>query len=345
MKRKLITQLIRILLCACILWWISTRMDLASLREALSESASNGHLILVGVAFTFLGLVAGVLRWYRMLIAHGFKIGFGKVFQILFIGQFFNAFMPGACGGDVIRAFYVTRESEKGTRAETATTAIADRLVGLLMLMFFCSAIIGIRLRFFLGHPETKIPGLIMLAFMICALGGLFVFFKINLFERIPLFRRMEERLRIGPVIRRAYDTLYDFRNRPGMIAEACVYSLLNMIFLTLACMAFGASLGIDIKPIDYFTFFPIITVLSSIPITPGALGIRESLFERMFAVVYVASTPAVLLSLLVYFGGVACSLFGGLMFIFYTTSAGKSVKEEWEALRDPKGQTETNRA
>lgn len=335
MKRRLVTQLLRILLCACILWWISSRMNLGALRDALSASGRNWPMLLTGLIFTFLGLLAGVFRWHRMLIGHGFQMGFGKVFQILFIGQFFNAFMPGACGGDVIRAFYVTRESEKGTRAEAATTALADRLIGLLVLMVFCSVIIGLRLPFFLSHAETKIPGLLMLFFFIGALGGLLVFFRINLFERSRLFRRMEQGLRIGPVIRRAYDTLYNFRDRPGMIFEAGIYSLLNMIFLTLACVAFGRSLGLEVQMIDYFTFFPIITILASIPVTPGALGIREGLFEQMFAAVGVASTHAVLLSLLVYFGGVACSLFGGVIFIFYTSSAGKSVKEEWEAIRD----------
>jgi uncharacterized protein (TIRG00374 family) len=332
--RRAVIQLLRYILCIALLWYLFRKVDGPEIRAAIQAALKNWPWLLSGTALTFCGLYAGVIRWYRMLQSYGMAISFKRVFQILFIGQFFNAFMPGACGGDVVRAFYVTHESVKGTRAEAATTVIADRLIGLLTLVAWCSVVIILRLGFFLNHPQTKIPGLLMVGFLVVALVGSLVFFRIHIFERWSLFKRLEEKLRLGPVIRRAYDTLYALRHKPFLLIEAGCYSLLNMAFLTLACMHFGKSIGLELAAREYFTFFPIITVLASVPITPGALGLREGLFEKMFAVVGVAASKAVLVSLLVYLGGVACSLLGGLIFMRYTSTTGTTIREEWARLK-----------
>ena len=333
-SRRVLIQVLRYALCVGILAYLFAKVDGPALREALGVAGKNWPWLLAGTAATFCGLFIGVIRWWRMLHAYQIPVAFGRVFQILFIGQFFNAFMPGACGGDVVRAFYVTRETTKGSRAEAATTVIADRLIGLLSLMLWCAVVIVLRLPFFLNHPETKIPGLLMLGFLIATMIGALVFFRIHVFEQWSLFRKLESSLRIGPLIRRAYETLYQLRHKPMLLFEAAVYSLINMFFLTIACLYFGRSVGLELAAKDYFTFFPIITVLASVPLTPGALGLREGLFERLFSTVGAAASKSILVSLLVYFGGVICSLLGGIIFMIYTSSTGSTIREEWTRLK-----------
>ena len=333
--RKALVQGLRLALCLVLLWYLYTKIDIDSLKAALVYARSNWIWQLSGILMTFCGLLIGVLRWHRILQGFGIGVGFKKVFQILFVGQFFNAFMPGACGGDVIRAIYVSRETKKGSRAEAATTVIADRLIGLLALMCWCSFVIVLRLPFFLHQSATRITGLLMLTFLVGALLAALIFFRIHIFEQWPLFRKIEEKFRVGPLIRRAYETLYALRHKPMLLAETFLYSLVNMAFLTLACMHFGRSVGLDLSTLDYFTFFPIITVLASVPLTPGALGLREGLFEKMFSVVGASAELSVLTSLLVYFGGVVCSLFGGAVFLFYTSSSGSTIREEWAHLKE----------
>lgn len=332
--RRALIQVTRYTICALLFIYLFEKMDGPDLRKALAAALTRWPDLLIGTAFSFCGLFAGVIRWHRLLHGYTIPLPFKKVFKILFIGQFFNAFMPGSCGGDVVRAFYVTRESKKGHRAEAATTVIADRLIGLLTLMLWCSAVIVWRLKFFLNHPQTKIPGLLMLLFLAAALCTSLIFFRIHIFKKWRLFRHLENTLRIGPIIRRAYETLYTLREKPALLCQAVFYSLVNMVFLTLACLYFGKAVGMQVATRDYFTFFPIITVLASVPLTPGALGIREGLFEQMFSVVGAAASKSILASLLVYFGGVICSLFGGIIFMLHTASAGSTLKEEWARLK-----------
>ena len=146
--------------------------------------------------------------------------------------------------------------------------------------------------------------------------------------------RQLEEKLRIGPIIRPAYATPYALRHKPLLVLEAGCYSLLNMVFLTFACVHYGRSIGLEMPTREYFTFFPLITVLASVPLTPGALGLREGLFEKMFSAVGVAASKSILVSLLVYLGGVICSLLGGLIFLRYTSSTGSTLRDEWTRLK-----------
>ena len=118
------------------------------------------------------------------------------------------------------------------------------------------------------------------------------------------------------------------------MLAVAVAFSVLNLAFLTLACYSFGESLEIAASVLDYFTLFPIISVVAAIPVTPGSLGVRESLFATMFGAIDVPAHFAVPLSLMGYIGSVAWSLFGGLLFVGHTAHAGHSLRDELNAVR-----------
>jgi uncharacterized protein (TIRG00374 family) len=296
---------------AYLLW----RSELPEVGAAVARSAHHPGWLTAGLLLTFAGLNFGVLRWREILRTQGFHLSTLQVFRIFFIGQFFNAFMPGACGGDVARAYYAVRSTAR-RRTEAASTVFVDRAIGLFTTVVFGSAMILWRLPFFLLNRQTKEAGLLMLGFLAGAVIGLLVLFRRNLFERWNIFRDLETRTRMGPWIRRAYDAFYLYRSHGRILAIAGALSLLNLVFLTLACLCFGRSLELELPAVDYFMLFPIITTLAAVPLTPGALGIREGLFIAMFGWVGVDDSQAILMSLMVYASGLLCSLLGGVFFI-----------------------------
>lgn len=313
---------------AVLLFYIARRLDVRELGHILSGSPEHWTWWMVGVLFMFLGLLAGAARWRGILAAQGTRMPTSEVVWVFFIGQFFNAFMLGACGGDVVRAYYASRRSP-GKRAEAVSTVFADRAIGLFVMIVFCCALIAIRLPLFLDHKGTRMPGFLMFLFLVASVLAMVALFRRNLFEHWALFRRLEQGTRVGPLIRRAYEALYLYRLRPKVMAMALVYSLLNLVLLTLACAAFGLGLDITIPLKDYFTLFPIISVIAAVPITPGSLGVRESLFVAMFSSVDVDAAHAVLLSLVGYAASLVWSLFGGVLFLGWSAGAGRSVSEE----------------
>jgi uncharacterized protein (TIRG00374 family) len=335
MRRIPGTRLIRAALGVGILCYLVVQVPRGSILESLAQALEEPAWLGAGIACTFFGLLMGVLRWQWILRTQGFRISVFKVFRIFFIGQFFNAFMPGACGGDVARAYYVARDT-KGRGAEAVSTVFVDRAVGLFSTILFCCVVIALRLHFFLTHTETTAPGILMVVFLLLAVLGILALFRRNLFEHFAIFRRMEAGTRLGALIRRAYEAFYLYRSHPRVLAATMALSLLNLWLLTLACVCFANALHVVLPHplITHFTLFPIITTLSAVPITPGALGLREGLFVGLYGGLAVDQVLAISLSLLVYAGGLICSLLGGALFIGYTSEEYQNLSEELARLK-----------
>ena len=67
-----------------------------------------------------------------------------RVGALLMLGIFFNMFMPGGTGGDVLKIFFLLKEIPK-KKAEGLLAVLMDRLIGLLALIMISSVIIGIQ--------------------------------------------------------------------------------------------------------------------------------------------------------------------------------------------------------
>ena len=100
------------------------------------------------------------------------------------------------------------------------------------------------------------------------------------------------------------------------------------MICLTLAAACFGMSLEAHLSIMDYFTLFPIISVLAAIPITPGALGLRETLFITLFGTFGMTASTALSLSLINYLSGLLWGLPGWLFLFQNASGSGQSIKD-----------------
>ena len=325
----------RVIIGAGLMVYLVNRLDIQTLWSVLGQTVSRWPWWLAGIILTFLGLLAGVFRWKEILGAQGFHLPLSRVFSIFFIGQFFNAFMLGACGGDVARAYCVS--DTPGRRAEATSTVFVDRAVGLFATIAFCCIMIAFRIPLFLDHQGARGPGFLMLLFLLGALIAMFALFRRNLFEHWPFFQRLETDTRLGPLIRRAYDAVYLYRRHVRVMLVSLGLSLLNLAFLTLACYSFGRSLQVEQSVLDCFTLFPIISVIAAIPITPGSLGVREGLFITMYQAINVDAHYSISMSLMVYLGSLVWSLFGGLVFVGYSAGSGHTLRAEMDALKSSK--------
>lgn len=97
-------------------------------------------LIPGGAALTVLAagsiLAAMLLTFVRYRLLLGgleVKIGLGDSCRIGFIGSFFSTFTPGSMGGDVVKMAYLIKET--GRRAESVSSVMVDRVLGLLGLI------------------------------------------------------------------------------------------------------------------------------------------------------------------------------------------------------------------
>src|ERR1700682_3915356 len=82
-----------------------------------------------------LGLVS--LRWQHVNHLVGARTRIGQAVRLTFIGEFFNQVLPSGVGGDVMRAWLVSREGVPIGRAVTGV--LCDRAVALVVLILIIS--------------------------------------------------------------------------------------------------------------------------------------------------------------------------------------------------------------
>ena len=285
------------------------------IRSALAPVRAHPFWIVASLALTFLALLAGVVRWQAILRTLGLPTGFGRTFRGYFIGQFFNAFLFGACGGDLARAVFAAHDHAE-QRAEAVTSVFLDRAIGLVLTLLFGCGMLLFQFQYFASDVEAR-PALLLLAlFLVMTFAFIALFFTRNVFERIPWLRKLEHRGPVGPLLRRAYEALFLFRRNARHLLWPTVLSLANLLLLAAATAALAHALDIAIAFSSLLVVFPIITVLAAIPLTPGSLGVRETLYIQLLHPFGVAAGPAPMLSLLGYLAATLWSLFGAAFFL-----------------------------
>jgi len=223
--------LLRLAIGLALLAFLARAIGWDTLQAALDPLQAHPGWIAAGISLTFLALLIGVVRWHVILHTLGLPTRFGRTFQGYFIGQFFNAFLFGACGGDLVRAIEGARDHPE-QRAEAVTSVFLDRAIGLLITLLFGCGMLIFRLQDFAADPEARPALFLMGLFLLCTIALLVLFFSHDLFERIPWLKQWEQRGRIGPLIHRAYDALFLFRRNMRHLLLPALLSIINLLLL-----------------------------------------------------------------------------------------------------------------
>lgn len=307
---------------AYILFKLHSRGDLHKLALALNTAAGRWPYLVAAFLGFGLCIFLCILRWQVLLEALGIRLPLRRLSALYYIGQFFNAFMFGATGGDVAKAYYVATETHH-KRTEVVATVFIDRIVGLFALMVLTIAIMLARLRFFLATPEMRAAFVFSAVMVVGSLSGLALMFRRNLAERLPLFRWIEQRTPIREILTRAHNAFRLCMRSRSVLIKTGILSLLNHVGSLVAIFYLGLALRIDLGFVDYLTVFPAINAIAAMPITPSGLGTRESACLFLLGPLGVSPSAAVTLSLLYYGTLMAWSLVGGLVYLFYTLRRG----------------------
>jgi uncharacterized protein (TIRG00374 family) len=106
-------------------------------RHDMADTIRNADPLWLFAGFACYGIVemlAGI-RWHLLLRVQGIHLGWPRLFMLLIIGVAFNYLIPGGTGGDVVKVFYLLKETP-GKRSAALLTVLMDRLVGLMRSSF-----------------------------------------------------------------------------------------------------------------------------------------------------------------------------------------------------------------
>ncbi len=279
-----------------LLLWLFRRVDVGSVFSSFGAIAPG--VWCSAFALYLLSQVLSSIRWSILARALGFSGRMITYLKFYFVGMFFSLFLPSAIGGDVLKTFFLARGEKKKLKA--GYSILCDRLVGLwAMFLLGAGAVI-------ISPQELPRRFGAMLLITACAM----TFGVLGM----PLVKKM---LAIFfPVLSERLDSMLVYWSHPRVIASALTLSLMLQFCGMYAVYLLGHGLGLPCTPEFYFSSFPLVALLTILPISLSGLGIREGGFVYFMGLKHVPPEKAITLSLGFFAVQAAAALLGGIGFL-----------------------------
>ena len=289
----------------------------------LWKTISGVNIAWLLASFVFMGatIFIGVIRWQTVLAVQGLHLSLGRTAGISLVAHFFNSFLLGSTGGDLLKAYFAAAETAH-KKAEAVTTVVVDRLLGLFAMLLFVSLMA-------LANWNIVISQERFMAVMLVVLGMLFVtgLIVVLSFWAGPTQTRLKfevllAKLPKGDVLVRCIEACRAFGKKPGFLPRVLCWSMLLSLACVLQIIAIGFGLGLPMG--EHFRILllivPAIICISALPITPSGIGVRETLYVELLsaAAIGIKAKTALSLSLLAFAGSLLWSLIGGAVYLAF---------------------------
>jgi hypothetical protein len=216
-------------------------------------------------------------RWYLLLKALDILMSFKQAFVVNMVGAFYNTFMPGSTGGDLLKAYYASRLTTHRTRA--VMSVIVDRVLGLIALVIVGGVMSGVGYFEIDAHdPARRKCAQIAIGSFCILLGtvvGLAVYYT-------PMIRRLVgldwiiAHLPMQRHVQHAIETMDIYRRRPLLVLGAILITLPVHSLVVVSATFAGEAFGLPLHPLYYWVVVPVVVLAGSIPISPQGAGVME---------------------------------------------------------------------
>jgi uncharacterized membrane protein YbhN (UPF0104 family) len=288
---KRILLVLRVLVPVLAIAYLLSIVPLGDVLAAVGEMPL--WAVAVAVLVLVLATALATLRWRLLMSACGMqgKPTFLELFRAYWIGAFYNTYVPGGLGGDVMRAVATRRfGGDRGLPAALAVVFLERTLglSGLLILVATSFTVFPLS-----GVPNVMLWSALGLAVAACAVLAIVNGARVARFLPTPLAR-------IASAL-------------PTIVSLPLFFVCLG---LSVATQFTGVVMGhLLISSVtsavhwsDSLVILPLVNAAQYFPLTVGGAGARETAFVLLYSAVGVAKADALATSLVM----------GGLM---YTTS------------------------
>jgi len=315
--KKILVTLIQLAVTVTLLIWVfhdpQQRAQMATALRAADYRWVGGAI----VAYLIVEIAAAV-RWQILLRVQRIRLSLPRLSGLFLIGMFYNQFLPGGTGGDIIKSYLLLKEAAEH-KAGALLAVVFDRLIGLVALVAITVTLVSLRFDLLSRTPETRNLLwllLFVLGISISALIASFVVSGFNLFHLLP--RKFPGRDKLIEIAA-AYH-LYARHWVATFFAFAASLVAHLATFTTFLCVAYAFHAGV--KLIDFFAVLPVERTLTALPISFAGVGLREQILQVMLHnLCGVPVAVAKLIGTMSFLVILVCCAPGGIVYFFYKPS------------------------
>lgn len=228
--------------------------------------------LFAGVFLAFLaGHVANALKWW-LLLDRG--LPFPTALRAHYGGLAANLCLPGAAGGDAVRAALAHLAMRDGPRL--AAGAVADRLIDLIGMA--CLSLTGLMLL----RGQGLGLGLVLEIAAVLLVGLALLVYGFPYAVRAVWGNRPG--LPAQALALRTADAFAELGRRPRLLVTTLALSLAIQTLFVWLSARLGLAAGVDIPFCAWLFAWPLAKIVAVLPISLNGLGVRESSLAALLA-------------------------------------------------------------
>jgi uncharacterized protein (TIRG00374 family) len=289
---RLLANSLKFLATLLLLFLVFVSVDISKI--SLDLKSFSGKSLIVLIVLCWIGQLLCSERWRIFAAALQMRGSYRSFVQVYFAGMFFNIGLPSLVGGDVIKAYIVSRKNNKPLKIGLASV-LQDRGAGLLSLLIYGTTAILIHPIRWRGFP---LWGVYVLSWIGVAIVLLLVFKGDGLYSRFI-------NLQNQTLLQKALQATADFHRalaqsnlRPQAALRITVYSFVYSGLVLWVFQQVTVAAGHPVGLIPFSALFPLIALGTMLPITLGGIGIREWLYVEALSLVGIPRAQGLVISL-----------------------------------------------
>ena len=274
--------------------------------SAAWERAANQSIpyVMLSAAILSVQLLLGGLRWHAILARLGANPSLRDSVRLYYISAFFNAYLWGAVGGDVLRAWLTYRRQISAKVA--VNSVVLDRIAAIAGVALLVLATAPV----FFARVGNTLPMYIPLGLACAGLAGILIAANLRRMPATWLGSRLARYLQsLGGSVQQIFLT-------PKAALSVLGFAIAAQIALGMATFSMAASLGIKVSMLDCIVLMQPVALLANLPISVGGWGVRETAVVLLFGLIGVPSSAALVLSLQLGLLALLVVLPGGILWL-----------------------------
>ena len=283
---------VKIAVTALLLFIVFRSVDLAKISHDLS-AVEHGRLAILVVA-CWIGQLLCAQRWRLFAASLGMRGSYGTFFQLYFVGMLFNVGLPSLIGGDVVKAYMITRKTGMPLHYGFASV-LQDRAAGLVSLLVYGSIAVVLCPLSWRGIP---LRSLYLLAWLGVAFLVWIVWKGETFYCRRPVPGVVSLPQKLAGRLADFHQALGMMRLPPGAILQVILTSFVNSALVLWLFQQVSVAAGYPIDLIAFSVVFPLVSIATLLPISLGGIGIREWSYVEALALLNVPSDVALTIAL-----------------------------------------------
>jgi glycosyltransferase 2 family protein len=295
--------LARVVITVAILAYLASTIDM---RETLAAVLQIDVSWLAFVLFLVAcDRVVMILRWMLLLRASKVDVRPGDAARIFLVSSFVGSFLPAGVGGDVARAYGLSRATNDSSEA-LASVAI-DRVLGIIALVAMGAAGIVV--------TTTTVADWRVGAAILLLLAACFALLWADRLLSATIPRVYRERP-FGARLVSIGDALSRYRSRPATLLHVFAWSIGVQVLRITQAYFLGVGLGIDVPFRYYLVFMPVGLLMLLLPISISGFGLPQAMIVWLMQPLAVADEQSLALSTLIVLTGLAGNLPGLILWL-----------------------------